>query len=284
MPLLRNLKALEVRDEFLNTRVVSEYLGSGDLAFLAFHYDRQAREEVESVRRRAETERADQRPLTRNFKPSVTKQMRLRRRCFSFTATTFIHGNGEDGEQNETYDKRGHRADSVSELVERTDKENPKSEDLRKIRELLDKDDTLVRLNESSEQAFNRVINSYTTSALVKELFHRQIAEKRNAFDYESENVMVQMLINQVILCHIRLTTFDQFHAERTKESSSIASGLYWDRLLSSYQRRFQKGCESLAKVKRLLSEADYREQQARHKRGQSTLTSQRTLKNLTSD
>ena len=42
-------------------RVISEYLGSGDLAFLAFQYDRQAREEIESQRLQAEKERANQR-------------------------------------------------------------------------------------------------------------------------------------------------------------------------------------------------------------------------------
>ncbi len=49
------------------------------------------------------------------------------------------------------------KTDSISELIKKTDKENPKSEDLKKLRELLNSDNTLVWLNESSEQAFNRV-------------------------------------------------------------------------------------------------------------------------------
>jgi hypothetical protein len=115
----------------------------------------------------------------------------------------------------------------------------------------------------------------------VKELYERQIEMKRKALGYESENVMVQMLINQVILCHIRLNTFEARHAEKIKESGSIAQGLYLDKLLSNYQRRFQKACESLAKVKKLLAEAELHDQLAKNKRKQSTLASAKIYKSL---
>ena len=173
-----------------------------------------------------------------------------------------------------TQKKKSEKTDSVVALIRRTDSENPKPEDLERIRAILDENDALVRLNETSKQAFDRVIASYTKSALSKELFKRQIEAKRKALDYESENVIVQMLINQVILCHIRLNTFEAFHAENVKESLSIASGLYFDKLLSTYQRRFQRACESLGKVKKLLSEAELRDQQAKAKAKGNTLRS----------
>jgi len=62
----------------------------------------------------------------------------------------------------------------------------------------------------------------------------------------------------------------------------SFAAGIYYEKRLSLTQRRFLKAVETLAKVKKLLSEADYRDQQAKHKRGQATLTSQQLLRNLT--
>jgi hypothetical protein len=45
---------------------------------------------------------------------------------------------------------------------------------------------------------------------------------------------------------------------------------------LSTYQRRFQKAGETLARVKKLLTDAELREQQARNKRKQNTLASAR--------
>ncbi len=169
--------------------------------------------------------------------------------------------------------------ESLHDLISLTDKESPKAEDLAKLRKFLDEDDQLVRLNEASEHAFTMVTETYSTSALTRELYKRQIEAKRKEMDYQSENVMVQMMINQVILCHIRLNTFETFHAKKTRENLSVASGLYWDKLLSNYQRRFLKACESLAKVRKLLSEAGLRDQQTKNKRSQSSLNSARIYK-----
>jgi hypothetical protein len=180
-----------------------------------------------------------------------------------------------------TQKKTPKQDDSVVALIRRTDTEKPNPEDLKRLRDILDENDALVRINETSEMAFTRVIGSYTKSELSKELFKRQIEAKRKSLNYESENVIVQMLINQVILCHIRLNTFEAFHAEKVKESLSIASGLYWDKLLLNYQKRFQKACEILAKVKKVLSEAELRDEQAQNKRSQSTLASQKLYKML---
>jgi hypothetical protein len=173
------------------------------------------------------------------------------------------------------------KPETIGDLIKLTDKENPKPEDLQRLRNRLNDNANLVEINEISERAFGVVIKTYSSSALMKELFERQIESKRKALDYESENVIMQMLINQVILCHIRVNAFEAFHAEKTRESLSIAYGLYLDKLLSTYQRRFQKACESLAKVRKLLSEAELRDQQARNKRSQSTLAAQKLYKAL---
>jgi len=145
------------------------------------------------------------------------------------------------------------KLETINELIKLTDKENPRPEDLKRIRERLVENSSLVEINEVSERAFNTVIKSYSSSALVKELYERQIKIKRDALGYESENVMVQMLINQVILCHIRLNAFEGFHAGRVQESLTLGWHEHYDKMLSSYQRRFIKACESLAKVKNLL-------------------------------
>jgi len=60
--------------------------------------------------------------------------------------------------------------DDLSALINRTDQENPNPEDLKRIRAILDQDNTLVRINECSQRAFDRVVASFTSSELVKEL------------------------------------------------------------------------------------------------------------------
>ncbi len=167
-------------------------------------------------------------------------------------------------------------------LIRRTDKENPKPEDLKRIRAILDEDSSLVRLNDVSQHAFKRAIQSYASqSALQKELLERQIKEKQESMDYDNENVFVKMLIDQVILNNIRLNQLEALHVSKLDGSHSTEAGIYWDRRLSSAQRRFLKVCESLAKVKKLLSEAGLKDQQARNKESQNTLNSQKLYKML---
>lgn len=167
-------------------------------------------------------------------------------------------------------------------LVKRTDKANPKPEDVARMREMLDKHPTFISIGEHSDNSFYQYIETVTDSALTKELLKRQITEKRESFGYDSATIIEKMLIDQVILCYFRLNNIEQHHITKTYERHSLEHGLYWDKRLNSAQRRFTKACESLAKVRKLVAEADLREQQARNKRGQSTLIAQQILKNAT--
>ncbi|MGI8409768.1 MAG: hypothetical protein ACR2M8_07815 [Pyrinomonadaceae bacterium] len=88
--------------------------------------------------------------------------------------------------------------------VKLTDKEKPAPEHLQMLRQHMDENNELVKLNEIGERAIKGVINTYTGSALMKEIYVRQMHEKRAEMGYDSANTMEQMLINQVVLCHLR--------------------------------------------------------------------------------
>jgi hypothetical protein len=167
-------------------------------------------------------------------------------------------------------------------LLKRADKENPKPEDLREIRKMLDNSSALVRANELSELAFKRVIETISKSALMGELIQRQIKEKREAFGYKTAHIIEKMLIDQVILCSIRLNQVEMVHSAKTDESHSHDSGMYWEKRLSGAQRRFQKACETLAKVQKHLAEANHRELQAQNSRRKGTILANNLLKDLT--
>lgn len=166
-------------------------------------------------------------------------------------------------------------------LIKKTDKENPKPEDMKLMRRLLDKNSSLIKINELSELAVKRVIETISTSALSQELLRRQIEEKREELNYNSASLMERMLIDQIILCHVRLNNIEMLHAAKTYERHSSEHGLYWDKRLNSAQKRFTQACESLAKVRKHLAEANLRDQQAETKRRQATLLSTQIYKNI---
>jgi len=172
----------------------------------------------------------------------------------------------------------------MSQLVARTNKENPRPEDLALLRRRLDENDELVKINEVGERAIIAIMETFTKSALMRELYARQVEEKRRELGYAASGVMEQMLINQVILCHLRMTTIERFHADKVRESHSTETGLYWDRMLTNYQRRFQRACESLARVRKLLAEANCYEQRANAARKSATKSSLDILKSMTGE
>lgn len=171
---------------------------------------------------------------------------------------------------------------TIKDLIKLTDKENPKPEHLAALRKHLDEDPRLVTANNVSAHALGRVIDYYTSkNGLLTELVKRQVKESRSEMEYDSANAFVRMLIDQVIINNIRLNHLEAIHVAKLEGAHSSEQGIYWDKRLTSAQRRFQRACESLAKVRKLLSEAELKDQQARAKKSQSTLASQRLYKML---
>ncbi len=65
-----------------------------------------------------------------------------------------------------------------------------------------------------------------------------------------------RLLIEQVVLCWVNLHMLELRHNDRLAGNHSTEAGLYWDRRLSTAQRRFTRATESLAKVRVLTGAA----------------------------
>lgn len=167
-------------------------------------------------------------------------------------------------------------------LIQKTDKENPKPEDLAEMKRLLDNNSIVLEIKEMSERAINSVLKSISTSALNQELMSRQIGEKRDGFGYGNSSVIEKMLIDQVILCHLRLNYLEVIYTAKFENSHSLDHGIYWEKRLNAAQKRFMNACETLSKVRKLISDAELKEAQAKNKRSQSTLIAQKILEKAT--
>ena len=169
-------------------------------------------------------------------------------------------------------------------LIKATDKENPKPEDLSAMQKYLDGNDALVQVNSISQKAFERAVEISSSSALIREMFNRQIKEKQKDLGIETATPIEKILIDQVVLCWFRLNNMEILHASKTHEGHSTETGLYWEKRLNSAQRRLLKATETLTKVQKHLAEADLRQQQARNSRGKSAVLANKLLKDLTNE
>jgi hypothetical protein len=203
------------------------------------------------------------------------------------TAFTNIKDNGEKNVMAEKISelenlKNNQKFQHLEALIKRTDKENPKDEDLAEMKRQLDENIQYFKLNNISEQVFEKAIEICSTSALMREIHRRQISEKRKSLGFETASPIEQILIDQVLVCWFRLCHLEMIHARHQATSHTFASGNYWDKKLSSAQRRMLKACETLSKVQKHLADANRREQQAQHSRRKGAALANKLLKDLT--
>ncbi|MET0752669.1 MAG: hypothetical protein ABWZ66_04825 [Pyrinomonadaceae bacterium] len=117
-------------------------------------------------------------------------------------------------------------------------------------------------------------------SFLMTETTKREIKKMRDGLGYEDASELEKILIEQICANYLRVNLLEAGHAQKTVETHTTEAGLYWDKRLSSAQGRYLRACETLAKVRRLLAEANLRDEQARLKRNQSALMVKEMLEN----
>jgi len=75
---------------------------------------------------------------------------------------------------------------------------------------------------------------------------------KRRDLSRPQDGPLEAMLVEHVALCWLRLQMMEQKYTGATSQSLSLAQGDYWERKLSSAQRRYLRAAETLARVRRL--------------------------------
>jgi hypothetical protein len=124
------------------------------------------------------------------------------------------------------------------------------------------------------------IVEKFSDSYLVRESYRQKLAAMRDSLGWNDSTEIEKILIEQGCLNWLRHNFLESVHFEKTQASHSTETGLYWDKILTSAQKRYLRTYESLAKVRKLLAEAELREAQARNKRTQNILIFQRILKN----
>ncbi|HEX8736514.1 MAG TPA: hypothetical protein VF721_14385 [Pyrinomonadaceae bacterium] len=122
------------------------------------------------------------------------------------------------------------------------------------------------------------IADSAADSFLVQESYRRKLAAMRDGLGWQTASEMEKILIEQVCLNWLRLNFTQTVHRAKTRESHSIKDGLYLEKLLDGAEKRFTRACEALAKVKKLLAEANFRDEQALNKRAQSAALANKVL------
>jgi hypothetical protein len=169
------------------------------------------------------------------------------------------------------------------ELFKAINKPEPSEADKKLLQEHFTENPHLWRqIADLSGRVEDSVIEKFSDSHLVRESYRLKLTAMRDSLGWNDSTEIEKILIEQVCLNWLRHNFLESVHFEKTHVSHSIETGLYWDKILTGAQKRYLRACESLAKVRKLLAEAELKEQQARNKRSKSTVIASKLLKDLT--
>ncbi len=142
----------------------------------------------------------------------------------------------------------------ISDLLKRTNKENPKDEDVKALRRLLDEKPEIWRSTGTmARRALDNILRTYFQSSLyARETTERRLAELRGQLGYDAAPPLEKLLIEQVLVCYLNLYVIEINTAGKLCGSHTTEAGLYWDKRLTGAQRRFSRACAALARVRRL--------------------------------
>ena len=140
------------------------------------------------------------------------------------------------------------------ELVHKTNKTKPKSEDVEALRECLHKSPVLWRLfGDIAKLAAEELIDAASgDQVVVRESLKTGQEELRRDLGYQQASALERLLIDQVVLCWLRLHYGEHNYTAVTKGATPIVLADYWERKLSASQRRFMRACETLARIRKL--------------------------------
>jgi hypothetical protein len=171
----------------------------------------------------------------------------------------------------------------VRDLINRTNREKPKPADVQELRRVLAESPKLWRVaGNMATLASEAAVNRWDATPFVKESVKRGMEVLRDDLGFASAPPLERLLIEQVVLCWVNLHMLGVVHSYRLVESHTTETGLYWDRRLSTAQRRFMRATESLARVRKLTSATRWQDARREAASAAKTVTNMRTLKALT--
>ena len=142
---------------------------------------------------------------------------------------------------------------AIRDIITKTNKKNPKSEDVAQLKKMLTESPKLWRIaGDFSEHALWKITEDIDGTPFVIESARVGVEKLKEDLGYTDAPPLEKMLITQAALCWLRLNLVERTHWVKTYENHSTETGLYWDRRLLTAQRRFTRACESLARIRKL--------------------------------
>ena len=146
----------------------------------------------------------------------------------------------------------------IDELIRMADSQSPRDkakaeEALAQLRECIQTVPNLWRITgDLALQAERQAIDRLSGGQFTKECIRRGLQSLREELGYDQSPAVERLLIEQIVLCYLRLHAVEQFYSNVHADQLTPTRSLYWEHRLSAAQQRYLRACEALQRVRKL--------------------------------
>jgi hypothetical protein len=140
-------------------------------------------------------------------------------------------------------------------LLDKTNKGNPRPEDVAALAELLNGNKSLELWRDvlsAAQYAERAVIENSSSVAGVKECWKHRLTSLRQELGYNEAPALEKLLIQHTALSWLKVSLVELHYSHTMKQSISLPLAMYWEKRLTAAQKRFTRACETLARVRKL--------------------------------
>lgn len=138
-------------------------------------------------------------------------------------------------------------------LLRKVDKDNPSKDDIEKLWSWLEeRPDLGLAVANLADFAKDMIIHQTPfKQESVKMCLEAGTVQLQNDMGYQEAQPLERMLIENIIICWLRLQAVEIGMSNNTKGSHTLSEGRYWDQRLSAAQMRYLRAIETLARVRK---------------------------------
>ena len=128
----------------------------------------------------------------------------------------------------------------VAEAFAKADSKDATPEDGQRLLALLKKRPGALGFTvDMAGAAIDVVIRKMQTSEANRALLHENLDHIRNSLGWQEASKTERLIIDQVVICHLRMNLTEQYYQNVMTEGCSLASASFWESKLSAVQRRY---------------------------------------------
>lgn len=150
-------------------------------------------------------------------------------------------------------------SNELLDILKATNKEKPAKADLQRLEDYFMQHPTAVaQLGNLANQAQIQIVDhAFKTSEATAISVESYMADMRLDMGWDAASLVERSLIDHVVLTWLRLYVCElRYEALMNGNSLNLSQGVYWEKKLSSAQKRYLRAVETLARIRKLQQPA----------------------------